>query len=1227
MKKRSRGIIPILIGLLVLSHGQGVAQLYGNEWIDFNKSYYKISTADNGIFRLDYQDLVDAGIPVSAINASKFQLFHRGAEQALFIENAGATQLEPGDFIEFYGQKNDGTLDSILYQPNSVQPNKFYNLFSDSTTYFLTWITGAENGKRMSFIQEANISGLPVEPSHNQELLQVFTQNYSLGRTEIQYATSSSFDVGEGWTGSRIQENSSEDFIISGLTNEVQSSGFPQLELQVVGRSALDHLFRILVGPTVSSLRDLGSFSFSLYEHFIVSEQLQWTDISISGEIILRIEVLDNGLPLSNISSSYLKISFPQDWNMVSLPAKFFATTSNPGDKSYIEIINTPTNPRLYDITDSDNVGRIGYTGGSNQIDAIIPNTSTPRKLFVTTPTPILTAPALKKVSFRNIDPSIYNYLIISHPVLMKPGGSYSNVVKAYSDYRASMAGGGYDTLVVTSQDLFDQFSYGESTPLSIYNFTRKMIDEGDPEYLFLVGKALTVKHNFYRQDPSTFAYPELVPTGGIPGSDAIFTAGLDGAGSEPRIPTGRISANTPEQLAAYLDKVKEKEAQPFDNLWQKELLHLSGGQSQKENVQFEGIVNGFKAVAENIHLGGDVSTISKNTTSTVVNINISQEVNDGLLFITFFGHSAPGITDIDIGKVSNPSFGYDNPGKYPIFLVNGCQAGDFFANNINWGTDWVVTANKGAVGFIAHSSFGFVNSLKFYSDKYYEVAFGDSTFINKSAGVIQNETAKRYQARTSNSIVNVAQVQQMVYLGDPAIPVFGINKPDYQTEDVNIYSIDPEEGPITSITEEFDIGIITKNFGYANDDSLTVSITRYFDDGSSFQYDTISYPSVYFQDTLFFTVSNDFANNVGQNRFEVTLNVTRIEELDLTNNMGTLRLVIPLNGTVNLSPINYEVLDNLRPKLLAQAADLLTKNRTYLFELDTSISFDSPFRLAMQLTADEWAEWQVELIDTDSTVYYWRTKFADPKPGEEDEWENSSFTYINGSDEGWGQLEWDQFQNSTIQGLLADTINQEWNYEENEVNLYIKTYGTNNLDFDFNDVEVEIDGLRYIFPGRLCRDNTINGIAFSNFTAAPYAALFESIFSQRTCGRQIQVINNYNETEIQAPNNYLLRYLDAVNNNDQVVLFTIGTVTFSTWTQEIWDKLEEIGVDQADLLALNDGDPLIIIGRKGDPPGTALITTADYSSIDRVTFNVTSNRFCPTLFAKSLLTVKNKVS
>ena len=75
------------------------------------------------------------------------------------------------------------------------------------------------------------------------------------------------------------------------------------------------------------------------------------------------------------------------------------------------------------------------------------------------------------------------------------------------------------------------------------------------------------------------------------------------------------------------------------------------------------------------------------------------------------FGHSSASFTDIDIGFASDPSNGYNNLGKYPAFLVNGCRGGEIFYYN-SFGEDWLRTADKGAVNFIAHSDVGITSYL-----------------------------------------------------------------------------------------------------------------------------------------------------------------------------------------------------------------------------------------------------------------------------------------------------------------------------------------------------------------------------------------------------------------------------------------------------------------------------------------------------------------------------------
>ncbi|MFO0267543.1 MAG: T9SS type A sorting domain-containing protein, partial [Cyclobacteriaceae bacterium] len=57
---------------------------------------------------------------------------------------------------------------------------------------------------------------------------------------------------------------------------------------------------------------------------------------------------------------------------------------------------------------------------------------------------------------------------------------------------------------------------------------------------------------------------------------------------------------------------------------------------------------------------------------------------------------------------------------------------------------------------------------------------------------------------------------------------------------------------------------------------------------------------------------------------------------------------------------------------------------------------------------------------------------------------------------------------------------------------------------------------------------------------------------------------------------------------SDSVILFSIGDAAYSTWTTALKLKLQEIGVAAGQLSSLVDGEPVVILGRKGAPVGTA---------------------------------------
>lgn len=803
-------------------------------------------------------------------------------------------------------------------------------------------------------------------------------------------------------------------------------------------------------------------------------------------------------------------------------------------------------------------------------------------------------------ISMRKLDPAKADFLMITHKSLRSATTNYSDVPMAYAAYRASTAGGGFDTLLVNISQLYDLFSYGEYTPLALFRFCKFMAAGGDPKYLFIMGKGLTSSYlQQFRAGGAEIR--DLIPTSGFPGSDAIFTAGLKGATYESGFPVGRISAESPAALAAYLDKVKEMESMPNNALWQKELVHLSGGRGDAQQSEFRSYVDGFKAVAEGEYLGGKVETISKKTNGATELINIAEYVNAGKILITFFGHSATTSADIEIGNVSNEGLGYQNKGKYPIMIVNGCNAGDMYNTGYGFGEDWIGTPDKGAVGFLAHTGAALTNRLKRYTDLFYEVAFTDTLFLGESIGSLQKEVGRRYLSRYSNSESDISQIQQMSLQGDPSVVLFRADKPDYAITNDNVFAQSLGEDPI-NVFESFRLSLIAQNFGVTQNDSLKVAISRRLSNGQEHILDTMVYAPVFYKDTLYFEIPPVGIDGFGLNQFTVSLDpLNEIKELDEINNQATFEYFVPLGGTSNIFPAKYAIVSTEEIQLVAQSLDLLMENRTFLFELDTTNSFNSPYKKQTSIPGNALAKWQVNLFDNlpdqDTLVFYWRTKFSEARPNELDIWNTSSFTFVNNGSNGWAMAHFQQFHGNDMGQVVLNEANRSWEFERFETNIHLRTFGTSNPDLDYENVELTINNTQYIFPTRLCTNNSMNLVAFDKSTTVPYLVLGDPfVLDRKNCGRIPQVINNLINREIRT-NLWMEDYIETMGDGDYVLLFSIGNVTFQSWPASTMAKLAEIGINASDIESLANGEPVIILGKKGDNPGTATIVKADYSN------------------------------
>jgi hypothetical protein len=433
--------------------------------------------------------------------------------------------------------------------------------------------------------------------------------------------------------------------------------------------------------------------------------------------------------------------------------------------------------------------------------------------------------------------------------------------------------------------------------------------------------------------------------------------------------------------------------------------------------------------------------------------------------------------------------------------------------------------------------------------------------------------------------------VQQMVLLGDPAVSLFGAKKADYEVNENNVFIESFSGAPITALTDSFALNIIVRNFGQAKKDSLLVEVTRTFNDNTAETFHKL-FPPVMYSDTLVFTIYKEHTKGFGNNTFTVKLDSDDlIPELSEDNNSTSKNLLIPLNGTKNLFPYEFAIVNDSQVKLVFQSTDLLSGKRDFLIEVDTIDSFTSQYKKQFTASGTVLVNQLVDILTQDTLAYYWRTKLKDPLPGESTTWTTSSFTYINNGAEGWAQVHFPQFLKNESVGLVKDAILSDFKFEETETDVSIKTFGATNAA-PYTEVSVKINDAEYnlFTQGGGCRTNTINLLAFNKTSTVPYAAIPFKFVDPRSCGREPQVILNFQVSEMETGSEDLIQSITNIVEGDSIVLFSIGDAHFSSWPVNVKNKMGELGISVAQINALVDGEPVVIYGKKGTAPGTAKV-------------------------------------
>ena len=1238
--------------LAISSRGQ---QTYGNEWINFGQRYWAFWTANNpngtafeGIWKLDSATLASAGFPVTTTDARAIQVFGRERQVPIWFPGDSDSVFNGTDRIEFFVPRNDAWLDSALWDDPEHINNPYLSSIGDSIQYFIT-IGDPQQSLRVVDQGPGDWAALPdPEPWYWAEVFvlpNTTSYTYKRGRRDSWGGTTSWMGDGEGpsffdW----VSDGNDAPFNVNLATPFPWTDpGAPPMEVSVAVMSAnaagnlqyIDHKLAVTGGvPPYTATTDTVTWTAEK------TMRLQ-LDIPAGGYVNGSTPVAFNIVHDLHLNESqflaedypdrqalsYIKGFYPHAIGTGTFPAQFHRMRfENDGQDIRLrftmngEQVIWVFGDTLRRVTTQTAEGfrncRIPYAQGSDTTHA-----------FLTVQAAVRPVPALYPVNgtgyFNDLgsldaDSAL---IIVTHPSLM-------NGALQYAQYReAPTTPNRFNALVANVLELYQQYGGGILRhPVAIRRFVKQLTDNAahTPQGLFLIGKATQAAR--FTGDPDYSGYRSngtsvgdilarnlcLVPSMGYPPSDALLTMGLNGDHRDQVVPVGRLAARTEQQVLDYKAKVQQLEAQQQEPAsWMKNILHFRGGFTQSETQQFQYILSDYEAIAEDTCFTGKVTQFVKNPDDLISQAaadSVYDLIQEGVTLMTFFAHASGGGFDISIDQPQN----YEWNGRYPFFIGNSCYTGNIHQPSSASGSEqFVLPAGAGAIAFIASIDLALAQYLRLITRNFY-TSFAQANYGGTIGRHIQYADSVFLQNIPQDDDINhityLTTAQQFTLQGDPTLRM---NSPLGPELEITASDVRLLPDPVTADVDSFSVEATVRNIGNAcRCPEFPVAVKRQFGQGQHYAVTDSLGPdtSVTFERTLQFTlpVLAD-SGGAGVNSLTVDVDLEEpptgaVDEYeDLANNSVTRQFIVVSGDIIPVDPYNFAITPDAAPLLSASTGDPFAPVRNYVFQIDTTDTYDSPVREQTMISAPGGVvSWQPQSIYTlnqvqDSLVFFWRCA-VDSTGNNGYEWKEFSFQHITGRS-GWGQAHHFQFKDTVANNSFDNLVHDR-----------------PGRDFDF------FTGVRSR-PGSVgCSGNTpsIMMAVIDPFDITPWTTLFQG--TGRHLGAYNSVCNNVNrpfKAFFYRQNNpgemaalaTTLTHPDSIPDGHYLLFYTLKYIdSASVASSGVRAALAALGADSLDGGLVPDHAPFLFSTRKGDPGYGQEVWSDDLNAIINIAVFLNAN-------------------
>lgn len=729
--------------------------------------WYKIGILDNGIYKIDYSDLLAFGLNPVQTDPRKIRLFGNGSgmlpesnsksriddllENAIFVSGEDDGTFDQGDYILFYGS---GPL-TWTYNLFTGRFEAQKNYYTDTTYYFIN--VGDKLGKRTAVKNQA---GGPVTQQINTF---VDMQHHEVDEENLLLS-------GKEWFGETFSTEESErefifdmpglksdqalyfnmQFIARAITEDVAYSVYANDSLLV----DKEPILKLAVNQSTYARESNQILTFFTHSSPIkIKIKFYATDISSHGWLNF---ILVNAW--RNLAFSQGQLEFRNN------------TATGAGNITQYNIATSRNELQLWEITNPLLPAVHQFSTENNQLNFKAVSDSLRQYILFDKQSykPVASVSKIPNQNLHGLEAS--DMLIISHPDFLAEAKELSKV---------HLLDEGLESVVVDVNQVYNEFGGGSPDVSAIRDFVRmsNQRSNGRMRYLLLFGDAsydyknrLSANTNFVPTYESKFS---LTETGSFVSDDYFGlldqNEGLNMAGNLD-IGIGRFPVKTKVEAAVMVDKISRYLARDRQQMrdWRNEITFVADDQDNNLHLdQAEAltrIVDTARSIlnVRKIYLDSyQQLTVPGGERYPDANEAFVNQVGAGSLIVNYTGHGGiNGLSDEKVLTVPDIT-AFTNISNMPLFITATCEFSRFDDPHfVSAGERLLLNPNGGGIGLMTTTRLAWAHSNFALNRKIYMAMFNSQV-----PGLPRLGDVVRISKNPSSS-----SIYNFVLLGDPAL-------------------------------------------------------------------------------------------------------------------------------------------------------------------------------------------------------------------------------------------------------------------------------------------------------------------------------------------------------------------------------------------------------------------------------------------------------------------------